>query len=224
MLSHPADLARPEPRWPAIVAAFSAVALHFALPDALRVGPSWVLAIMVTILALAAHIFRALDMHRENSAMGYGILLLLAGGLLYGVVMLMLSLVHHSEGAISVLRSATVLWVTNIIVFAAWYWRLDAGGPNERERRDAHTRGAFLFPQMTMTTESAVACGSTLAEQTSWRPSFVDYLFLAFNTSTAFSPTDVPVLSGWAKLTMMLQASISLTTVVLLAGRAVNIL
>jgi hypothetical protein len=52
----------------------------------------------------------------------------------------------------------------------------------------------------------------------------VDYLFLAFNTSTAFSPTDVPVLSRWAKLMMMVQASISLMTVALIAARAVNIL
>jgi hypothetical protein len=58
----------------------------------------------------------------------------------------------------------------------------------------------------------------------SWRPGFVDYLFLAFNTSTAFSPTDVPVLSRWAKLMMMVQASISLMTVALIAARAVNVL
>jgi hypothetical protein len=57
-----------------------------------------------------------------------------------------------------------------------------------------------------------------------WRPGFVDYLFLAFNTSTAFSPTDVPVLSRWAKGLMMLQAFVSLATLALLAARAVNIL
>jgi hypothetical protein len=57
-----------------------------------------------------------------------------------------------------------------------------------------------------------------------WRPGFVDYLFLAFNTSTAFSPTDVPVLSRWAKIMMIVQASIALTTVALIAARAVNIL
>ena len=57
-----------------------------------------------------------------------------------------------------------------------------------------------------------------------WSPGFVDYLFLAFNTSTAFSPTDVPVLSRWAKLLMMMQSSISLATIALLAARAVNIL
>ena len=57
-----------------------------------------------------------------------------------------------------------------------------------------------------------------------WRPGFVDYLFLAYNTSTAFSPADVPVLSRWAKVLMMVQATISLATVALLAARAVNIL
>ena len=57
-----------------------------------------------------------------------------------------------------------------------------------------------------------------------WSPGFVDYLFLAFNTSTAFSPTDVPVLSRWAKGAMMLQSIISLITIALIAARAVNIL
>src|SRR5580698_8032435 len=85
---------------------------------------------------------------------------------------------------------------------------------NPRDQRDAHDAGAFLFPQMITPWES----------DKNWRPGFVDYLFLAFNTSTAFSPTDVPVLSRWAKLMMMMQALISLATVALLAARAVNIL
>ena len=62
------------------------------------------------------------------------------------------------------------------------------------------------------------------AGEREWEPNFIDYLFLAFNTSTAFSPTDVPVLSRWAKIMMMIQALISLLIVALLAGRAVNIL
>jgi hypothetical protein len=86
----------------------------------------------------------------------------------------------------------------------------------------AHTHGAFLFPQMAFASPNAD--DATIAENEGWRPGFVDYLFVAFNTSTAFSPTDVPVLSLWAKLTMMVQSLISITTVVLLAGRAVNIL
>jgi uncharacterized membrane protein len=72
---------------------------------------------------------------------------------------------------------------------------------------------------MTLTDEAR----REMAEDT-WSPGFVDYLFLAFNTSTAFSPTDCPVLSRWAKVLMMLQSLLSFTTVVLLAARAVNIL
>jgi hypothetical protein len=60
--------------------------------------------------------------------------------------------------------------------------------------------------------------------QPEWRPGFMDYLFVAFNTSTAFSPTDVPVLSRWAKALMMTQSTISLGTLAILAARAINIL
>ena len=66
--------------------------------------------------------------------------------------------------------------------------------------------------------------GKTEADEHGWSPNFADYLFLAFNSSTAFSPTDAPVLARWAKLLMMLQSLIALTVLVLLAARAVNIL
>jgi len=117
------------------------------------------------------------------------------------------------------MSSAAELWLANILVFASWYWRLDAGGPHERARTSVHTDGAFFFPQMGMTDDARIAAG-----EADWKPNFIDYLFLAFNTSTAFSPTDVPVLSRWAKVLMMIQAVISLLVIALLAGRAVNIL
>jgi hypothetical protein len=69
-----------------------------------------------------------------------------------------------------------------------------------------------------------LAPGTQKAFDPTWSPGFIDYLFLAFNTSTAFSPTDSPVLSRWAKVLMMIQSSISLATLALLAARAVNIL
>jgi uncharacterized membrane protein len=126
---------------------------------------------------------------------------------------------EHRVAPPALLRSAAALWVTNILIFASWYWRLDAGGPLARARTPGHTDGAFLFPQMTMDPEAKIAAG-----EHEWEPNFVDYLFLAFNTSTALSPTDVPVLSRWAKVLMMIQALISLMVIVLLAARAVNIL
>ena len=115
--------------------------------------------------------------------------------------------------------SAASLWITNILVFAQWYWRLDGGGPHGREVRLGHSEGAFLFPQMTMLPEMKAAGGHV-----TWSPNFLDYLFLAFNTSTAFSPTDTPVLARWAKLLTLVQSLVSLTILTLLAARAVNIL
>jgi hypothetical protein len=221
MTAH-AEIVRPEPRWPAILASFAAVALHFALPERIRIGEPWTIAVIVAVLVVAAAITRRRAMWHANNLISYSVLIVLTGGLLFGVVSLILALVLHRAEAIEVLRAASVLWATNVIVFATWYWRLDAGGPNARERRDVHTEGAFLFPQMTF--PAASDSSLTIAEEECWRPHFVDYLFVAFNTSTAFSPTDAPVLSKWAKITMMIQAIISFTTVVLVAARAVNIL
>jgi hypothetical protein len=125
---------------------------------------------------------------------------------------------YSHDRTFTLLRSAAALWVTNVLVFALWYWRLDAGGPHQRDLRAGHPSGSFLFAQMTFREDDVPP------EWKGWSPTFIDYLFLAFNTSTAFSPTDVPVLSRWAKLLTMAQASISLTVVVILAARAVNIL
>ena len=204
------------------MAAFAAVALHFALPPALRIGPTGGLATAVAILTVGAHVTRQRGMHRWNTVFGYAILVVLTGGLAFGVAALVYALLHGSEKAPALLKSGAVLWMTNVIVFASWYWRLDAGGPNARERRDVHREGAFLFPQMTF--PAPAGDDMTIAEKERWRPHFIDYVFIAFNTSTAFSPTDAPVLSKWAKVAMMIQALISFTTVVLIAAHAVNIL
>jgi hypothetical protein len=134
--------------------------------------------------------------------------------MIWSLAMLIARLPSHRDSPQVLLHAAASLWIANVLIFASWYWRLDAGGPNERDLRGSHTEGAFLFPQM-------LAAGK---HKRIWAPGFVDYLFLAFNTSTAFSPTDVPVLSRWTKLLMMTQALISLASVVVIAARAVNIL
>jgi hypothetical protein len=103
--------------------------------------------------------------------------------------------------------------LTNVIVFALWYWELDRGGPASRAAaRRIHPD--FLFPQMSVPD----------LVHPDWEPAFVDYLFLAFTNATAFSPTDTMPLSRWAKMAMMVQASISVVVVALVIARAVNIL
>jgi hypothetical protein len=212
----------PEPRWPAAVALLAAALLPLALPRSLTLAPALALVSTNVILlsgALLAHKHNRIKLTDTFSYSNLGVLTL---SMLYSIATLVLGLLHHAEPALMLLRSATILWFANVIVFAAWYWRLDAGGPHAREGHKAHMEGAFLFPQMAV--DAPGRKGVSLAEAENWRPGFIDYLALSFYTATAFSPTDVLVLSRWAKVMMMLQAIMAFGTVILLTARAVNIL
>jgi hypothetical protein len=202
-----------EPRWPAVLAVLANGFLHSLLPQPLRFGPDWLLLAVVSLLLIPTVIAHTTGRDRLNHVFSHTLLGVVTASMVWSLAMLIVRLPRHGDPPQTLLRAAATLWVANILVFASWYWRLDAGGPNQRDLRAHHTEGAFLFPQM-------IAPG----RYGEWRPGFIDYLFLAFNTSTAFSPTDVPVLSPWAKVMMIVQALISLATVVLIAARAVNIL
>ena len=209
----------PEPRWPAWIAVLTVAGLHAALPSHLMIGPRWLFLLVILALLVPTAVTHLRGYHLLNRVIGFTVTSAVTVGLIISVILLIEELPAHKETPTQLLLSAASLWITNILVFALWYWRLDAGGPHGRDQRQGHREGAFLFPQMTMLSEA-----KSVATQEAWSPNFVDYLFLAFNTSTAFSPTDAPVLARWAKLLMMLQSIISLTVIALLAGRAVNIL
>ena len=208
-----------EPRWPAMLALLAVGGLRLALPESLSAGPAWLLIAVVAVLMIPTVWARYREMDMLNKMLGYVLTSIVTLDMVWSLYLLIAALPSHKEAPQDLLRSAAALWLANILVFASWYWRLDAGGPRARELRGVHTDGAFLFPQMTLDQQAKRAMGEQC-----WSPGFVDYLFLAFNTSTAFSPTDSPVLSRWAKLLMMVQALISFATVALLAARAVNIL
>ena len=209
----------PEPRWPAFIAIIAVGGLYAALPDALTMGPRWLFPAIVLVFLIPTILSHHTGRHRLNTIFGFAVDGVLTVGLIISVFLLIRALPTRQETPQALLLSAALLWITNILVFALWYWRLDAGGPHQRDTRGRHANGAFLFPQMTMS-ESALR----QAYQQDWSPDFIDYLFLAFNTSAAFSPTDVPVLARWGKILMMLQALLSLLIIALLAARAVNIL
>lgn len=203
-----------EPRWPAFVAMVAAGGVYLAVPERLSFGPSWLLLVVVFLLLIPIvlshrrgdfHITRIFTMV-ANAAITLGMIASLA--------LLIEGIPHHRDSPTALLRGAVALWVTNVLCFALWYWKLDAGGPLGRDGSRGRLDSSFLFPQML----------SQEGKEEPWSPHFMDYLFLAFNTSTAFSPTDTAALSRWAKAGMMLQSLISLTIVVLLAARAVNIL
>lgn len=209
-----------EPLWPPFVAMLAVGGLYAALPPSLLGNtPRWLLVAIVVGLAVTIFVLHHLNNHFLSHLLGYVLNSVVTIALIVSLWFLIEQVTEHKVPPSQLLRSAGALWVSNFLVFASWYWRLDAGGPHQRALTPGHTDGAFLFPQMTMHPEAKSAAG-----ENEWEPNFVDYLFLAFNTSTAFSPTDVPVLSRWAKILMMVQAMISLLVLALLAGRAVNIL
>jgi len=202
-----------EPRWPALLAILTTGLVYGALPEYLLVGPWWLLIVVVAALEVPALVLHQQGYHRWVQVLGFVVAGVITAFEVVSLVALVTRLPGHRETPEQLLRGAGVLWVTNVLVFAQWYWRLDAGGPHSRDTRGSHTEGAFLFPQMTWE-----------GTKGKWVPRFIDYLFLSFNTSTALSPTDTPVLSRWAKGLVMVQALISLAVVVLLAARAVNVM
>ncbi len=209
----------PEPRWHALIAVLVVGGLYAALPATLVVGPRWLLLVLLIVLLIPTVISNFKHFHHFNRIFGFIVNGIVTLTLIGSVILLIAGLPQHKETPAELLTSAASIWVTNILVFALWYWRLDAGGPHGRDKQAEHVDGAFLFPQMTMSPGEKSEAGESY-----WSPNFIDYLFLAFNTSTAFSPTDAPVLTRWAKLLMMIQSLISLTVLALLAARAVNIL
>jgi hypothetical protein len=203
-----------EPRWPAFVAMLAAAGVYLALPEPLSLGPSWMLLAITVFLMIPIVVSDRRGDHHVTRTLTFIANGIITVAMVAALVHLIHGIPHHLETPKALLRSAGALWIANILVFALWYWKLDAGGPLQRDRGQGMSRSSFLFPQMI----------SREGRDASWKPHFVDYLFLAFNTSTAFSPTDTAVLSRWAKLGTMLQSLISLVIVALLAARAVNIL
>jgi hypothetical protein len=213
------DLDKPEPRWQAILALIAVGGIYTALPRELSVGPRWLLLAIVMVLLVPTVVAHRTGRHSLNHLLGIINNSILTVALVGSLVLLVAGLPAHKEAPRPLLLSAASLWLTNVLTFALWYWRLDGGGPFVRRQRDLSGSRAFLFPQMQI--ERSERSGFGVGR---WSPGFVDYLFVAFNTSAAFSPTDTPVLERWAKLLNMVQSFISLTIVAVLLSRAVGVL
>jgi hypothetical protein len=211
-------LTRGEPRWPVSAVVLLMIALQLRLPGELTPIGRWLLPVMelvvlaVLVVANPRRIDRGSPLLR---GLGLGLIGLASLANAWSVVLLIDGLVHGTNGddPVPLLASGANIWITNVIIFAVWYWELDRGGPAERAAgTDPHPD--FLFPQMS----------DTLGIYREWEPQFTDYAFVSFTNATAFSPTDTMPMSRWAKLAMMLQAAVSLVTAALVIARAVNIL
>jgi uncharacterized membrane protein len=209
-----------EARWPSALAVVGAAALYLTLPHQLILGPP-IVRYVVPALELAVLIPLALTTpsreisetgFRRKAAMTLTALISVANAL--ALFLLIRQLLYGSgvQGR-TLLFAALDIWVTNVIVFALWYWELDGGGPPRRLANPNAPRD-FAFVQMT---DPEVAAPG-------WHPRFADYLYTSFTNASAFSPTDTMPLTRWAKLLMLVQSAISILTLLLVAARAVNIL
>jgi hypothetical protein len=196
----------------------AALALYVTLPEHFVLGPRWLIPSLELALLVPLSIIAPRRTHDEKPWRRLAAIALIAiinAANVASLVFLVRFLIGSAGKATGtqLLVSSTEIWLTNILVFALWYWELDRGGP--KNRLTASTRAAdFLFPQMV--TPGCAVYG--------WMPHFVDYFYVSFTNATAFSPTDTMPLSPYAKMLMAVQALTSLLTVALVAARAVNIL
>ena len=207
-----------EARWPMAGAVLAAMVLTILLPDAVRLGPKWLLPLIEGILLVAVIASDPGKITRRSRwlrALSIVLVSVLVLGALWATVQLIDDLIHGgavTNSASELLEAGTIVWVSNNIAFALLYWELDSGGAAAR----AHhllTPHDFAFPQQL----------NPRIGRPDWRPRFIDYLYLGFTNATAFSPTDVMPLAPWAKIAMAVQSLVSLGILGLVIARAVNV-
>ena len=199
------------PRWPAAVALLAVGAVYAAISGGLTLGPRLLVPVLIFLLVVALMSAHLGGRHLLARRFALVLIALVSVAVAGSVLLLIVASLGGGTPAPARLGDSALIWAMNVVTFAVWYWEIDGGGPANR-RRDRHASEDFLFPQ--------IARGGDGAR--GWSPGFVDYLFLAFNTSTAFSPTDTAILSRRAKVLTMAQSLISLAVVAVLIGRAVN--
>ena len=216
-----------EARWPMALAVLAVGFLHAVLPAELRTLPPelggdsrWVYGLVVLVLLGALIIGDPGRIDRQKTwlrVLTISLIALISADNAIEAVRLLVSISSarpFTEDANKLLVAGGAIWLSNVIAFGLWYWALDRGGPAARAHQNPAFSPAFVFPEMLNSQYVTV----------DWYPKFVDYLHTSFTTATAFSPTDVSAIKPWAKLTMMLEESISLIVAILVIARAVNIM
>jgi uncharacterized membrane protein len=206
-----------EPAWPSQLCVLAAIAIQLLLPERLTVGPSWLIPALEGLLLIGLFIATPKQLegeHPRRRRLALGMIAFVSAGNVYSLAALTHFLLHHnpSHGE-ELIVSGVLIWLTNFIIFALWYWELDRGGPGKRAAgRDEAPD--FLFPQMS----------DDSVQPIDWRPQFIDYLYVSLTNAEAFSPTDTMPLTPMAKSVMGVQSLVSLVTIGLIVARAVNIL
>ncbi len=211
-LAHIHSQKQNEPIWHVQLAVLLAIVSQLLLSNDLTIGPRYPIAVFEFLLlfvltAVSPRVHGKKLRLRRTLALALIALITLSNIISLCLVLNSLFSRGISNGK-ELIVSAILIYFTNIILFGLWYWELDGSGPGA----ESTNGGAdFLFPQMANGVKD-------------WQPSFFDYLYVSVTNATAFSPTDAMPTTHRVKLLMIVQSFISLTTVALVAARAVNIL
>src|SRR5256885_17021467 len=170
MIASPEHIDKPEPRAQTVLALLAICAIYLALPRNLIVGPIWLLPTAIVVLLVPTVVSHRVGKHSLNRILGFIINGITTLALIGSVTLLVRDLPTHRESALQLLRSAGLLWLTNVIVFALWYWRLDGGGPTLRykKKKIGSTRLFFSPKQIPPDERTQFSCGSR-------QPPFLDY-------------------------------------------------
>jgi uncharacterized membrane protein len=222
--AQPAAAGRPYPPppdseafWPAQLTVLAAIGIQLLLPERLTAGPSWLVPsleglLLVGLIVVTPNVLE--DEHPRRRRIALSLTAFVSAANIFSLGALTHYLLHHhvSDGR-GLIVAGVLIWLTNLLIFALWYWEMDRGGPGKRAAGN-DGQPDFLFPQMT----------DDRIEPRDWRPKFVDYLYVSLTNNTAFSPTDTMPLTPTAKCVMGVQSVVSLLTIGLIVSRAVNIL
>jgi uncharacterized membrane protein len=207
----------PEPFWPAQATILGAIALQLLLPERLTAGPTWLVPALEGALLVGMFMATPRQLEHEHPRrrrVALGLTALVTAANIYSLWALTHQLLHSKVASgRELIVSGMLIWLTNFLIFALWYWEMDRGGPGKRAAGHDDAPD-FLFPQMS----------DDRIEPHQWRPQFIDYLYVSLTNATAFSPTDTMPLTPPAKGTMGVQSLVSLVTLGLIVSRAVNIL
>lgn len=207
-----------DPVWPVLVAVLIAIGLQLALPDKFSVHTRYALPLVEVVLLLALPITTPKARVFTSTVRRLNVILLIAAAsganayALGAITRQLLNGGHVADGR-GLILAAINIFLTNIIVFALWYWEMDGGGPGRRQQIAKYEQD-FLFPQH----------HNEDYKHPDWRPTFLDYLYVSSTNAMTFGPADTKPLSRRSKMLMLLQSTISLITVALVAARAVGIL
>lgn len=165
---------RGRPRWPGAASLLVVGVVYDVLREDLQVAPSVLLLVLVAVLLVPLYYAQVRGHHHLSHLLGLALSTLATAAVGTSVFLLVIFLSTQPVPPATALRDAGLIWLTNVVAFAVWYWEIDEGGPGRR-RSDNHEGEDFQFPQ-------------DQDSSSGWSPDFADCLFLAFNQSTAFGP------------------------------------